>query len=152
MRSYAYMSNEKLKPADEKWVLEVLIPKLNSETGLTWKLGTQFSNRIAKWNSIQPTNDLLVSDKCFMQIPYMFDTAPSFKMQNTAIEIIQKLYPGLKDEDIGYCIIDEKTYSGNKIRKWPKEAKDFNLCWGYFALDIKPILERGKTMAKRFGV
>jgi hypothetical protein len=149
MRSYAHMSNERLDPDNEKWVLEVLIPKLNSESGLTWSLGTQHTNQ-------NLPNDLLVSNKCFMQIPYTIldldDIPPAFNLQNTSIKIIQKLYPTLKDENIGYYIIDEKDYGRNKTRKWPKEVRDFNLCWGYFALDITPILERGKTMAKRFGI
>ena len=149
MRSFAHMSNERLDPDNERWVLEVLIPKLNSETGLTWSLGTQFSDKTTP-------NNLLVSDKCFMQIPYTMldldDEPPPFNLQNTSIKTIQKLYPGLKDENIGYYIIDKKDYSRNGTRKWPKEVRDYNLCWGYWALDLNPILERGKTMAKRFGI
>ena len=143
MRSYAHMSNERLDQDTEQWVLEVLIPKLDSETGLTWNLGRCFSDK-------KLTNNILVSNECFMHLTDNI-TVDFLKICNKPIASLQKLYPSMSDEFVGYKVLFDKK-SHEFTNNWPRSPKNYIACWGYWALDLNPILERGKTMAKRFGI
>lgn len=136
MRSYAHKSLTKLIPRHEEWVKNVLIPELTKETGISWELD----------------HDLVKSGKLFFDLPYDDRISISQGLNNRILEKILKLYPTLTEECIGYCIIDEKDYSGNKVRSWPRKEKHWTTCWGYWAINTENIVKRGHLIAKEYGI
>jgi hypothetical protein len=124
------------KPLNEpdttpEWVSKTLIPQLNIATGLEWWIAG---------------NRLLHSEKTsiFLPISSMWDKLGGVFEKNLAPQEVKKLYPVVKEDDLGYKL--EK-------RIHPKDRPRQHIAYeGFWSLSVDRILERGKITGEKFGL
>lgn len=114
-----------------EWVKDVLVPYLNNETGIVWKIAG---------------NKLLHSEKTTMFLPIssMLRSIYPIWGENESLYKIKKKYPTMTHQDFGYKI-EKRIHPKNR----PRQHIAYE---GFWALSVDRIIQRGSITGKKFGL
>lgn len=130
-RNFGWMPLYNTEDKTPGWIKNELIPFLNKETGINWRI---------------VGNNLLHSDTTiiFLPINSMWEKFNGVFNENPAPCSIKKKYPVVKGDEFGYKL-EKRIHPKNR----PRQHIAYE---GFWALSVDSIIERGRITGEKFGL